>query len=210
MGNQQTSSTISSFSFDTLILDSVLNEVPTDGLSLSVQKVKNIKFNDFGVLADKIFEKGITNHYCSSKYAELALKLCEEIPPDGFVTTGGASVDWNLQDYLNRKAHYYFEVLHSCIENGRPLTNDRLYGISVFIGNLYNFDLISSERIYLWILNDAYPLATEVRKHILFTIKEKVLQTTENQDEVCSDPFVWELVDWLGKEGIIKPKLVTK
>lgn len=112
---------------------------------------------------------------------------------------------WNF-----RKAHYYFEVLHNCIENGRPLTNDRLYGISVFIGNLYNCDLIPSERIYLWILNDAYPLATEVRHHILFTIKGKVLKVTENQNEVCGDPFVWELLDWLSKEGIIRTKTVAK
>lgn len=210
MGNQPSTSTISNFSFDALILESVLNEVPADNVNLSVQKIKNLKINELAVIADKIFEKGISNHYCSEKYALLAKKLCEEIPPDGFVSTSGSAIDWNLQDYINRKAHFYFDVLHNSAENERPITNDRLYGISIFIGNLYNYDLLTSERIYLWILNDAYPLAHDVRKHILFTIKNKVLKVTEDQNEVCDDPFVWELYDALGKEGIVRTKIVTK
>lgn len=206
MGNQPSTNTsgISNFSFDALILDSILNDVPIDNVNLSVQKIKNIKINDSSLVADKIFERGISNHYCSDKYAQLAKKLCEEIPQNE------EAAEWNLEDYINRKAHCYFEVLHECIENGRPINNDRIYGISVFIGNLYNFELLSSERIFLWILNDAYPLAHDVRKHILMTIKNKVLKVTDDQNEVCSDPFVWELFDSLSKEGIIRTKLIPK
>jgi hypothetical protein len=208
MGNQPSTNTISNFSFDALILESILNEVPVDNVTLSVQKIKNVKINELSLIADKIFEKGIANHYCSEKYALLAKKLCDEVPPDGLVSN--EAIDWNLQDYINRKAHYYFEVLHTAMENERPLTNDRIYGISVFLGNLYNYDLLTSERIYLWILNDAYSMANEVKQHILFTIKAKVLKLTEDQNEVCSDPFVWELLDSLSKEGVIRTKIVTK
>lgn len=102
MGNQPSANTISNFSFDALILDSVLSEVPADNVNLSLQKIKNIKIGEIQLIADKLFEKGIANHYCSEKYALLAKKLCEEVPPDGFVTSGGAAIDWNLHDYINR------------------------------------------------------------------------------------------------------------
>lgn len=210
MGNQPSTHTISNFSFDALILESVLDQVPTDNVNLSVQKIKNIKINELALIADKIFEKGINNHFCSEKYALLAKKLCEEIPPDGYIAATGAPIDWNLQNYISRKAHSYFEVLHTSIENGRVLTNDRSYGIAVFIANLYNYDLLTSEQIYLWILNDVFPMALDVRQHILFTIKSKVLKMTEDQNQVCSDPYVWELLDSLIKEGIIKAKIVSK
>lgn len=204
MGNQTSRDAISNFSIDTLVLDSILNELPGDNVNLSVERIRSLKIDDLKIFSDKIFEKGITHHYCSEKYAELASKLCERIPPMQFAH----EADWTLNDFINRKAQYYFEVLKELNEDGMPLTNDRAYGISKLIGNLYNFELIASEKIFLWISQDAYPNYKQVQATILITIKDKVVRLSEDQNQVCSDPFIWELVDFLNKERIIKQKSI--
>lgn len=206
MGNQTSRDAISNFSIDTLVLDSILNELPCENVAFSVERIKGLKIDDLQIYSDKIFEKGITHHYCSEKYAELASKLCQGIAPTQVV--GASEADWSLIDFINRKAQYYFEVLKELNEDGMPLTNDRSYGISKFIGNLYNYDLISSEKIFLWISQNGYPNFKQVQTTILLTIKDKVLRISEDQDQVCNDPFIWELVDCLNRERIIRPKCI--
>lgn len=206
MGNQTSRDAISNFSIDSLVLDSILNDLPRENVNFSVERIKGLKIDDLNIYSDKIFEKGITHHYCSEKYAELASKLCEGIHPAQFV--GGNEADWSLSDFFNRRAQFYFEVLKNFNEDGMPLTEDRSYGISKLIGNLYNYQILTSEKIFLWISQNTYPNFKQVRTTILLTIKNKVLKLSEDQNQVCSDPFIWELVDWLNKEQIIRPKFI--
>lgn len=205
MGNQATRDGITNFSLDTLILDSILSELPNESVNHAAERIKTLKINDLKIFADKIFDKAIVNHFCSRKYAELARKLCDSIPPDQYMTSAGVEVNWNLNDFINRKAHNYFEVLMAFNEDGIPLTHDRSYGISVFIGNLYNVDLITHERIFLWASHEGYPCEKEVRRAVLTTIKDKVLAATGSPNEAENEIYIWELIDLIEKTGVIQP-----
>lgn len=206
MGNQSSHETISHFSPDSLILDAVLNELFHGNVDNAVQRIRNLKIDNLQVYVDKIFDKAIKYHGVSAKYAELASKLCVVIPS----STGGHQVNWNLHDFICRKAQCYFVVLRNCNEDGLRLTNDRIFGIAKFIGNLYNYNLITSERILLWISHDSNPSFREVRKTILITIKDKVVNLSNNPVNVCDIPFICELMEFLFKEKILLPKIIPK
>lgn len=154
---------------NTLFLDATLVQVERDDINVTVEKIKGLKIDNLELLTEKIFVYGTRKTMFSEKYAKLAKRLCFELPASSNFTY------WSLKEYINRRAYTEYEYLLNYHINGIPLTSAKAEGMVKFIAYLYIYDIISAERLLLWLKSLNYnPQHQQIRRTILITIKNKI------------------------------------